>query len=97
MTDDEEARAAIAAIRSPGLDALRARIPTMRTSEIIATMVGADLIVDACADPDEEEATAPPRPPRYTRDEHVAIWAAGIHALSDELDRRIPVPKDPAR
>ena len=90
MTEDE-ARRALAEVRSPKLDELRAKLSTTRTSELIMLLAHPKTLTARL----DEDGPYDPRsgPPKFkqTLDEAAVIAAAAAMSIADEIDRRVPV------
>lgn len=78
---EDEARSYLANVKTAKLDALRVKIPTMKTSELIGLACNPDAVCFHLGVSD------------MTNQGQQAIFMAGALAIGDEIDRRIPTPK----
>lgn len=90
---EAEARQALADVRSPKLEALRADIPKMVTSKLLGLIVHSEALAEMLEDGPYDPKTGPPTY-KYTVDEETVIVGAALQAIGDEIDRRIPVPTE---
>lgn len=79
MTEDQ-AREYLSNVHSPGLDEVRARLGALKTSELLAWAGNPGLFADTI----RTDAT--------TEHEMHMLMLAVMLAVSDEIDRRIPIP-----
>ncbi len=79
--ETEEVLAYLANVHTPKLDALRAKVPTMKTSDLIGLACNPDALAHHLS------------VANMTDSMQQAIFMAGSVAIGTELDRRIPVPK----
>lgn len=80
MTEDQ-ARAYLIALRTPKLDAFRVRVKTMKTSELIGCYANVEHVaVSVCDFPDKPS------------DADQEALMAGLLAVTEEIDRRLPIP-----
>jgi hypothetical protein len=77
----ERARAQLVEISTPLLDAFRAEIPSLKTSELIVWLTKMEMLMYRLVDENESEEMAN------------AIAQSALIALADEIDRRLPGPK----
>lgn len=75
---EEEARAFLMSLKGERLDAFRIKVPTMRTSELIAHYSHPEIIAHMVMDSTTDER----------RNQQVTM--AAVLAVADEIDRRIP-------
>ena len=95
MMTESEARKALAEVRAPKLDTLRANIPKMSTSGLLGLLINTEALHDLLdEDGSHVPKSGPPKFPthKYTMEEEAMIVAAAAIAISDEIDRRIPIP-----
>ena len=91
MSDDQfrlltkaEGRQMLDAIKTPQLEKLRESIRTTPTSELIILITAGEVLADQLI-PDTD---------RYTEDDEKLILTVGVTIITNEIDRRIPIPKD---
>lgn len=89
---EAEVRQALAAVHTPRLDELRAAVPKMSTSELLVLLMNGEALVDRLDEDGEYDPKSGPPTFKYTRKEEELIGAAALLAITDEIDRRIPVP-----
>lgn len=79
LQTEEQARAYLYNLHTPALDDLRSRLRTMKTSELVGLMANVEFIANAVCTSSEQRVN----------DESIM---AAILAVSDEIDRRVPIP-----
>jgi hypothetical protein len=84
MITEEHARAYLRALSTPRLDAFRAKIPTLKTSELIGCSIDLGHVASVVC-------ITPITAAQPTDDDREALMAAML-AIGDEIDRRIPIP-----
>lgn len=77
---EDDARVYLTNLSTPMLDALRVKAHEMKTSELLGVMGNAEMLMMILGLSDINAAGA-----------H-EVFMAGMLALADEIDRRIPVP-----
>lgn len=85
MITEEQARAYLRALSTPRLDAFRAKIPTLKTSELIGCSIDPGHVASVVC-------VTPITAAQPTDDDREALMAAML-AIGDEIDRRIPIPR----
>jgi len=78
---EEQARAYLATVSTPKLDELRAKLPALRTSELLGLHARPEALVVLLELHD------------LSVQAHQEVFMAASLALADEIDRRIPIPK----
>lgn len=89
---EAETRQALAAVRSPKLDELRTALPKTRTSELLGLLMNAEALVERLDEDGENDPKSGPPTFKYTRQQDELRAVAAMLAITDEIDRRIPVP-----
>lgn len=78
---ERQLRAVVADIHDPVLDAFLARIPTMKTSDLIGFMADASALAkNLCM-------------AMHPAEDALHIGLAAIFAIKDEIDRRFPISR----
>jgi hypothetical protein len=77
----EEAMSLLREIHTPKLDAFRAQVPDMYTSDLLAYLTNPDQLM---------EAILPEDPFEMKKDQELVITQAALGAVAEEIDLRIP-------